>query len=278
MKKPVINGFTLIELTVVTLILSILLSSAFMSVSALRKSANINQAKRKLSEIEQALYGFAAANHYLPCPAIPGNGGISNQLNSISNCAGTLNISGFIGFVPSTTLGLKGRVNCDGLLLDPWGRPYRYSVTNANAANPLNLPLNTNADFVVRNGIQNENSPDSTDGMSLTRPNIVICRDLVNGCGVNGSPAVRYLSTNAVAVIFSMGETRPSSPIEMINAGQTNITGSTACGSMNYPLSNSRLYYSAPIVEKPGAEFDDIMLWISPNILFSKMLNAGALP
>lgn len=258
------SGFSLIEIAIVIFILSILLTSAVISVSSLKKTTNYSQARKQLSQIEQALYGYAAANNRLPCPAIPGNGGLSNQPNQASNCANSLSIEGFIGFIPSTSLGIQGRVNCDGLLLDPWGRPYRYSVSNTDVSDGF-------ADFVVFNGIRNE-------GMSQVQANIEICRNLTTGCVLGTPPAANFVSNSAVAVIFSMGEPRENSPREDENAGQASITGSPNCGSKTYPLSSNRLYYSADIKEVAGAEFDDILTWISPNILFSKMLDSNALP
>ena len=276
------KGFTLIELAIVTLILAVLLSSAFLSVTSLRKTANIKEAQQKLAEIEEALYGFAIANGRLPCPATPASNGQANPIDPSGlvgaqrNCNLAANINGFIGFVPSSTLGIKGEVNCDGLLLDPWGRPYRYSVTNADAVNVVGGVGAEGGDFVVANGIQEENTTTAPpDGMSRVNPDIVICNNLDAAC--NTAVAGNVVTTNAVAVIFSMGDITANSTRENENAGERTVAG---CGA-DYPLGNDNLYYSAPSREEPAdpdTKFDDIVIWISPNTLFNKLLSAQRLP
>jgi len=252
------HGFTLVELAVVMLILAFLLTSGFMSVSALRKSKNFSDTRKQLAEIESALYGFAIAYERLPCPAIPGNGGQANPLNPATDC------NTYIGFVPSNTLGINGAVNCDGLLTDPWGRPYRYSVVQADAGN------SPGSDFVTTGGIQLE-------GMALVRPNIQICRNTSVACG-SGTPTNNIVTTNAVAVVFSMGEPRTNSAAENENAGEPGASMASTCGLNAHELSNDQFYYSSPIIEVDGNEYDDILIWISHTVLYNKLLEAGHRP
>jgi len=125
--KQLQHGFTLIEMAIVLLILAALLSYTFMPLRAQLETAHIKEARGKLAEIEQAIYGFAIATGRLPCPTLPGQGGLSQPQPPGAAC------SNAIGFVPSVILGLKGENNCDGLLLDPRGGPNRYSVTASDA-------------------------------------------------------------------------------------------------------------------------------------------------
>ena len=245
-------GFTLIEVAIVFVIIAALLSYVFMPLRAQLETANINKARSKLAEIEESIYGFAIANGRIPCPTIPGVSGIEDPLNTATDC------NNYIGFVPSGTLGIKGEVNCDGLLTDPWGRPYMYSVTDSN--------ISGNGDFVVPDGIRDAGGPAST------APNIKVCNDLNVNCTAGGGSAS---TENAVAVIFSMGtRTRANSTEEDENAGEGPNMPST-CGLPAYELGNDAQYYSAQRIEVAGQEFDDIVIWISPNILFSKLLQAG---
>lgn len=252
------QGFTLIELAIVFVIIAALLSYTFMPLRAQLETANIKKAKAKLAEIEEALYGFAIANGRLPCPTIPGNNGIENPDTTTDYCAGNAAIAGYIGFVPSTTLGIKGEVNCDGLLSDPWGRPYMYSVSNSDISGA--------GDFVIFDGIKLAGGP------TAVAPDIKICNDLTKNCN-NG---VGTFSTDeAVAIIFSMGSrARANSTDEDENAGEGAAIAST-CGLPAYQIGSDRYYYSASRVEVAGQEFDDIVSWISPNILYAKLLQAG---
>jgi len=252
------NGFTLIEVAIVFVIIAALLSYTLLPLRAQRESANIKNARVKLVEIEEALYGFAIANGRLPCPTIPGNNGVENPDPPTSHCAGNAAIGGYIGFVPTTTLGVKGEVNCDGLLLDPWGRPYMYSITNSSVSG--------NGDFVTFDGIRLAGGP------TAVTPDIKICNDLSQNCNAG---AGSFSTDSAVAIIFSMGNReRPNSADENENAGDGTALASS-CGLAAYQVGGDRFYYSAQRIEVAGQEFDDIVVWISPNILYAKMLQAG---
>jgi len=261
MNKQSQQGFTLLELAIVFVIIGVLLSYVFLPARAQLETANIKKARAKLVEIEEALYGFAIANGRLPCPTFPNENGKENPANPAAYCKGSANITGYIGFVPANTLGLKGEVNCDGLLMDPWGNPYYYSVTNADITG-------TEAIFIVQNaqGILNAGGP----AVASATANIKVCNDLTAACNAATSSI-----DNAVAVIFSTGtRQRNNSATEDENAGQgANIASS--CSLPAYKIGSDALYYSALRVEDTNKEFDDIVSWISPNILYAKLLQAG---
>lgn len=247
------QGFTLIEMAVVLTIIAFLISAAFMPLSAQRESNNIRQAREELKAIEEALYGFAIANGHLPCPTIPGNGGLADG-------GGAANCNRYHGFVPSTSLGIKGKVNCDGLLTDPWGNPYRYSITSVQSTNGLD-------DFAVAGDMRAET-------IAVLAPNLQVCRNPASACG--SAPPADIMAGNAVVVVLSMGKHRTNlSALENENAGEGNIGGGCV---PNYPIATDRFFYSTERIEIAGNEFDDILIWISPNILYNKMLAAGQLP
>ncbi len=258
--KQLQHGFTLIEMAIVLLILAALLSYTFMPLRAQLETANIKEARGKLAEIEQAIYGFAIANGRLPCPTLPGQGGLSQPQPPGPAC------SNAIGFVPSVSLGLKGETNCDGLLLDPWGHPYRYSVTDND------FDGDGNDDFVVSNQLR-----DANVGIANATPDLRICRNLDAACS-GGTVAADVIADDVVAVIFSMGtKSRANSATENENAGEGGTLAST-CGLSAYPIGNDRFYYAASRREIAGQEFDDQLIWISPHLLYGKLLQAGQIP
>lgn len=177
-------GFTLIEMAIVLLIIGALLSYTFMPLRAQLETANIKEARGKLAQIEEAIYGFAIANGRLPCPTLPGQGGLSLPQDPPDAC------NSAIGFVPAGSLGLKGETNCDGLLVDPWGRPYRYSVTDDDANG------DGNDDFVVRNQLQ-----DTNVGIANATPDLRVCRNLGAACN-SATAAADVIADDVVAVIF----------------------------------------------------------------------------
>ncbi|MCW8933485.1 MAG: prepilin-type N-terminal cleavage/methylation domain-containing protein [Gammaproteobacteria bacterium] len=257
------HGFTLIEIAIVFVIIAVLLSYTFMPLRAQLETKNIKEARSKLVEIEEALYGFAIANNRLPCPTIPGNNGVANPLNPAADCGNANIIGGYIGFVPSNTLGIKGEVNCDGLLIDPWGRPYLYSVAF------IDVGANGLGDFVVAGDILTEGGPGA-----MAANIIKVCNDLTVNCGAAVGAGVAS-TTNALAVIFTMGtRDRANSTVENENAGEGGTRPST-CGLPAYQIGNDQQYYAAKRIESGVNVFDDIVIWISPNILYSKLLQAG---
>lgn len=238
------RGFTLIEVAIVLLIMGFLLGALMTPMGAQRENNNIKQARQELKTIQEAILGFAIANRRLPCPATPGSG-LENP-----NTGGVC-LPGFMGFVPSTSLGLDGNVNCDGLMLDPWGNPYRYSVTSVGAP-----------DFTTVGEIVNV-------GPAALNPDIQICKD-------NNCVAAEKLTNKAVAVIYSMGSNWSTlGGVDETENAETTIA--STCGLANYAIANDNEYVSHDRVEAGANQFNDIVSWISANILYAKLLAAGIL-
>ena len=250
------SGFSLIEIAIVLVIIGALISAAIMPLTAQRDTNNIKKARTELKTIEEALYGFAIANGRLPCPADDVSNGVE---------AATANGAGWdcdvpMGFIPAVTLGLQGSVNCDNLLVDPWGNPYRYSVTSAeNGGSP-------GADFVSSGDIA------AVQPINLL-PDLRVCGNVLANCTA-ASGAADIVADNVVAVFFSMGKQwQNPSAVEDENAGES----AQIAGCMNYDVSNDRFFYAGSSIETGANQFDDIVTWISPNILYAKLLAAGQL-
>jgi prepilin-type N-terminal cleavage/methylation domain-containing protein len=111
------GGFTLVEMAVVLAIISLLIGALLMPYSTQQKMQRIEQAKKGLDEIKEALIGYAAQqpDGNLPCPAVSPTNGQEDRN------AGTGLCNKRVGLVPWVTLGVGA--------LDPWGHRYGYSVT-----------------------------------------------------------------------------------------------------------------------------------------------------
>ena len=112
------KGFTLIEIAIVLLIVSILVGYAVALLPVQRELKQYRAVDQEMDEIIAAIVGFAQVNGRLPCPAIPALGGIEDY-DDVNNDG----CDNYGGFVPVNTLGITGRLNADSLLLDPWGNP-----------------------------------------------------------------------------------------------------------------------------------------------------------
>lgn len=112
------HGFTLLELSIVLIVLALLGGGLLNALGAYREIALQQEARRQLDDAREALLGFAIANGRLPCPASPGiatdqaGSGIEDRPDANSNC------SRDHGVLPWSTLGLKEA--------DPWGRRLTY--------------------------------------------------------------------------------------------------------------------------------------------------------
>jgi len=244
-----IAGFTLIETAVVLLILGLVLGGLITAIGQSTESNRRSDAQALINRVEEALYGFAQANGRLPCPA-------SNVSNGVEAPAGggVCTFNGGHGFVPTVTLGLQGRVNADGLLLDPWMNPLRYSVSQ--------LVSGGNRAFTSLAGMQSlfANPATLVAGPTLLR----VCNDAT----CTPLPA-RELANTVPAVVISMGANWSAfaSADEVANAGNVTIGG--------YRLTNTNTFVSR---EYNDANYDDIISWLSPHVLFSRLVTAGQLP
>lgn len=243
------HGFTIIEMAVVLLIVGLLLGGLFTSLGDSSENRRRSEATADLSRIEESLYGFAQSNGRLPCPAwtsvsLPGQEYVSG-----TGCGS------YVGFVPALTLGLQGATNNLGFLLDPWGNPYRYSVAS------LTVQTATMSAFANATGLRSRFAgAASTGGLSL-------CVAAVPGCNT----AVVKLTDIAPALVFSMG-----SNTTITSATQAENVGATSAGFL---IPGDNEYVDTVYVDPDSANaFDDIILWLSPNILFTKLISAGQLP
>jgi len=230
------RGFSLIEMAVVLVILSVLLSGILLSLSATQESRDRANAEQEISEIIEALYGFAQANGRLPCPARTTSAGLEAPVGGTA-CAVRF------GFVPSATLGLAGTVNAQGLLLDPWQSPYRYAVTDSDG------------DAFTTAGRMKLLT------ISALSPDFVICADAA--CGT-------VIANTVPAVVMSLGKnwaTFPASNLDETENAEVTVNGYRQNGDVTFVSTN----YSDEI-------FDDLITWISPNILYTRMISAGQLP
>ncbi|VUD68049.1 hypothetical protein TDB9533_03961 [Thalassocella blandensis] len=121
------QGFTLVEIAVVVLIMGFLLGSVLGPLTEQQKNQNIKKAETALEEIHDALLGYAALNGYLPCPATVASSGVESRVGGPGTDCTTEH-----GYVPSATLGLNGKFNANRLITDPWGEPLRYSLNDIN--------------------------------------------------------------------------------------------------------------------------------------------------
>jgi len=231
-------GFTLTELSVVLVIVTLLISGMILPLSAQDNIRRAQDTQRTLGDASEALIGFATTHDRLPCPAVDGATGVESPSGGGAVCTATT------GFLPATTLGISP-VDQNGYALDAWNQRIRYAVTSANGGA-----------FTTTSGMRSAT-------LTALAPNLRV--------SVSAAAAATDLTTTAVAVIWSVGKN-----------GSDLTTGGVSADESENPNPNSGAHPD-PTVDRfvshePTPAFDDIVVWLSPNILFNRMIAAGRLP
>lgn len=238
--KNQLLGFTLVEMAVVLVILGFLLTAFLMPLKAQRDIAFQLETQRTLEDAKKALIGFAQTNGRLPCPATD-NGGAFPDGTGTSNPNGSGNCNGLVGFLPAITLGLQPTDN-QGFALDAWDNRIRYAVTQTDAGG------SATQDFTTNNDMDNI-------GIASLNPDLRVCAEA--GCA-------NSLINNAPVVIFSLGP-----------------TSLQASGGVDEDenLDNDGVFVSHTSTSASAAngEFDHIVTWLSPYVLYNAMIEAGQL-
>lgn len=234
------NGFTLVELAIVLVIVAFLTGGLLMGITAQRASAENSDAQRQLDNIREALIGFAMANGRLPCPANPtiattGGAGSEELTCSPLDCSTSDRVcSREYGAIPWNTLGVPET--------DPWNSRFTYFVGN-EFANPL-------TQTEIANGARARFKLDT-----VGRANIE------DGAG-------NRIASKVPAVIVSHGSR---------NFGAHQSSGNQIAGAAGDELENANSTLTF-VSRTPGNDFDDLVTWIAPGVLMAKMVAAGRLP
>ena len=250
------KGFTLIELAIVLVIISVLVGSFIGTLAKRIDNTRISDTKDELEEIKQALIGYAYRNGSLPCPDCigvlcnPGSfrDGIEDRGTNGAD-AGQCSVGNQTGFLPWVTLGLARG--------DVWNTRYRDWVDVTDADNGAGL----GSAFVMT-------SPNGAG--VIQEPDYV-----ADATGATLGP----LANNVVAVVFSHGKNtfggrstddviQPAIPAADIDEAD-NVNNDS--NFVDRPPTTSD-------ATTAGGEFDDILIWITEFELKAKMVEAGVLP
>jgi prepilin-type N-terminal cleavage/methylation domain-containing protein len=232
------RGFTLTELAITVVIIALLIGGLALTLSAQNEARQFAETRARLDAAQEALIGFAIRNGRLPCPATAASNGIESPVGG-GNCGA----NGQNGYLPAATLGMPGAIR-NGYLLDAWDQEIRYAVTT------WQQPAGTYV-FTTSNQI-------ATVGVTALAPNLRIC-----SASTCNSGEVLTASGTVVAVIYSLGKNRGA------------IGG--ADETQNQNNDNDFVSHEPRPAGGGGGEFDDIVTWLSVNILVSRMVAAGAL-
>lgn len=235
-------GFTLTELAVVLVIVSLLIGGLLMPLSAQMDARNASETRTALAEIREALLGYAAVNGRLPCPAAAAGDGIEQFNPTTGQC------TPLAGVLPWATLGVKET--------DAWGRRYTYRVPTAfsQCAAPF---------YVVH-------APCTPGyGITLLSP---------GGLDVRSTAGGSVIASQVPAVVISHGKNGNGA----YTPGGTQLpAGADVDEQDNQLISPAGVVTMANydfVSKTPTATFDDEVMWVSPGVLFSRLISVGRLP
>lgn len=188
------RGFSLVELTIVLVIVALLASGLMFGISAQRDAADQLEAQRQLEAAREALLAFAMSNGRLPCPARP------NLATGTEDCALQH------GVLPWATLSLP--------MTDPWGRRLTYYASSAFTGA---VPAGSLASFsMATNGNANvRESSATTNNLASDLPAVIVSHGsrgagawLADGTQISGVAGDEAENADADLLFFS----RPPGP------------------------------------------------------------------
>lgn len=241
-------GFTLTELAVVFVIVSLLVGGAMMTLSAQVEQRNRDETQGRLNAAAEAVLAYAIVNRRLPCPAIAGTTG--DEVPAGGGACATW----YGGFLPARTVGLQPS-DASGYAVDAWGNRIRYALANSitGCTGGSATPHFTSQLNLKANGIS-------------CRPNdLDLCAptDITTAC----TAANRVVSTETVAfLVFSTGK----------NGALTSSYGPHELANVD---ANAAFISRTPSgTDSSTGAYDDQMVIVPAGIVYSRLIAAGLLP
>jgi prepilin-type N-terminal cleavage/methylation domain-containing protein len=230
------RGFSLVELTIVLVIVALLAGGLMFGLSGQRDQIQNKEARQQLETIREALIGYAMTNGRLPCPApanLPNTDTAAGKART-PPCPDDLRF----GVIPWVTLGVSET--------DPWGNRLTYFVSAKFTAA---LSADTQASFTLSTGSATAVPADNSGTANVKDNGLDIASDVP-------------------AVIVSHGSR---------GAGAYLPTGAQLPGAAGDEAENANIDL-AFTSHTPTESFDDLLTWIIPTVLKSRMVAVGKLP
>ncbi len=273
------TGFTLVEIAIVLLIVTILLGYTVAMFPLQQELKQYRKLDSEMDDIIGHLIGFAQVNGRLPCPDTTGDANglgagvldgaedTDDRFDNVDSTAADGIIDAckaYSGFIPTSTLGINGNIDQNGNLLDPWGQPYRYIVSDLDQDFDAVPASFAGIDLVTPNGIREE-------GLSNIVPLLFVCNDSDNASAADDDCAdvsATNVAANVAVVIVSSGKDRGQAASNIQDENRDDFHDGT----------NDHVYTSSTRNDTAANLYDDRVRWISHNVLFAKMIEAGRLP
>jgi len=233
------RGFSLVELSIVLIIIGLLVGTAAAPLSSSIKQARYKRTTAQLANIREVLHGHLISTGRLPCPIR------IDATQTDDNPSATV-CSVHHGALPASTLGLIGERSANGALLDAWGREFLYSVSQADhdQFGQIGAP-----DWLT------VGEPAAIGAQNLSAE-LQLCR----AASANKCPNKNLIANQIVWVVYSKGESDSVNGLQAENADNDSV----------FAISG----YSS----NKAQPFDDQIIWASRSELVYWLLKANWLP
>jgi len=239
------RGFTLVEIAVVVVIVGLMLGGLLIPLSVQMDQKNYNETRRLMDEGKEALYGYAMSHSasdgkpYLPCPDTDNDG--SEETRTAGACPSQE------GRLPWATLGLQRA--------DNWGNLLRYRVHPTFSDSTTGFTLGSTADFRICE------DDACASVISTGIPAVIVSH------GKNGYGAYNAAGGTIIAVPAGVSDNE----IQNINGRNNPSAGNNTADTAD----TTDVDFVSTFVSDT---YDDAVTWVSPNLLFNRMVSAGRLP
>jgi type II secretory pathway pseudopilin PulG len=235
-----------VELAMVLFIVSLVVGALLVPLATQMEARQRTEALRQLEEIREALLGYALIHGRLPCytTETDPNDADYGEEDATCNPAGLTSD----GILPWKTLGMPSGT-------DPWGAPRSSATDSWNGYWRYRVDINFFTTFSLTT------EPHATSTIDVRTLNVTDSDP--------GAPDYDDLTSSSerpVAVVYSTG---------------ANLTAD----GLNAGYETSASFYEGGAVsslDRDGDgdedEFDDIVIWLTRPLLFSRLVSAGTLP
>lgn len=246
------QGFTLIELAVVVAIVGLLLGGLLIPLATQVDAQRVEATENDLAEIKDALYGYmVSANplagpvvNRLPCPdCMESTDGDCGSLPAAAIGDGREDFSTVTVTSCATYEGNVPWVTLGVSQFDSWNRNYRYAVST---------------DFA--DGLADGVCGNTTASIGLCTQGDLVVRDSAGGTVV---------AQNMAAVVLSLGDDTERTLCSEAADPSASQNENTDCDTD---------FVSSTRIDDPGNQFDDVTVWISPNVIKAKLIDVSILP
>ena len=242
MKQQLQSGFSLVEMSIVLIIVGALAGSLVTPMRDSFMHAKHRSAQQQLSVLREAMHGYLIAHGHLPCPVSLSevDADLAAQKTNNASCAF------FHGAFPAVELGVLGERSTHGLLLDPWNNPIRYALTS------------TDHELLGETGIADWANPRelANIGAGNIAADLELCRENSSG----ECPNKHLIASDIVWVVYSTGMHSDPSAAEKENQD------------------NDKQFTLRPFSINEEQAFDDHIIWASRSELVYWLLKAHHLP